>query len=96
MDSNLIFSIFLIIILTIIAIEWDEGFILCLIGCISIALSINLELAFSIDNSTYQGFGQLIQLIFAFIGIFAFAKTYFTVKTAGFDPLFGRLKNRGN
>jgi len=92
MDSDLIFSIFLIIILAIVAIEWDEGFILFLIGFIAIALSINLELAFSIDNTKYQGFGQLIQLIYAFIGIFAFVKTYFIGKTSGFDPFFGRFK----
>ena len=85
MDSNLIFSIVLAVILTVIAIEWDESFLLFLIGFLAIALSINLDLAFSISTSTYQGFGQLIQLFYAFIGIFSFTKTYFTAKESGFS-----------
>lgn len=85
MDSNLIFSIIIAIILTLIVIEWDESFLLFLIGFLSIALAINLYLAFSISTETYQGFGQLIQLIYAFVGIFAFVKTYFTAKETGFS-----------
>jgi len=89
MDTNLIFSIIIIIILTVVVIEWDEAFILFIIGFLAIALAINLELAFSIDNSKYQGFGQLIQLIYAFVGIFAFIKTFS-------DSLLARMKRHGH
>ena len=89
MDTNLIFSIFIIIILTVVAIEWDEAFILILIGFISIALAINLELAFSIDNTKYQGFGQLIQLLFVFVGVFAFTRTFS-------DSLLARFKKHAH
>lgn len=85
MDSNLIFSILFAVILTIIVIEWDESFILFLIGFMAVGLAINLNLAFTISTTTYQGFGQLIQLFYAFVGIFAFVKTYFTAKESGFS-----------
>ena len=89
MDTNLIFSIFIIIILTVVAIEWDEAFILLIIGFLALALAINLELAFSIDNTKYQGFGQLIQLLYAFVGIFAFVRTFS-------DSLLARIKRHGH
>jgi len=85
MDSNLIFSIIIAVILTLVAIEWDESFLLFLIGFMAISLAINIDTAFSISTSTYQGFGQLIQLFYAFIGIFSFTKTYFTSKESGFS-----------
>lgn len=85
MDTNIIFAIIFAVILTIIAIEWDESFVLILIGFMALAISINLETVFSIYTETYQGFGQLIQLFYAFVGIFAFVKTYFTAKEHGFS-----------
>lgn len=89
MDTNLLFSILIIIILAIVAIEWDEAFILFIIGFLAIGIAINLETAFSIDNTTYQGFGQLIQLSYAFVGIFAFTRTFS-------DSLLARLKKHGH
>ena len=89
MDTNLIFSIFIIIILTVVTIEWDEAFILLLIGFVSIALAINLDLAFEIDNTTYQGFGELIQLLYAFVAVFAFVRTFS-------DSLLARIKRHGH
>lgn len=85
MDSNLIFSIIIAIILTLVAIEWDESFLLFLIGFMAVAIAVNLDTAFSISTTTYQGFGQLIQLFYIFVGIFAFVKTYFTAKEHGFS-----------
>jgi len=89
MDTNLIFSIFIIIILTVVAIEWDEAFLLFIIGFLSIALALNLNTAFSIDTETYQGFGQLIQLSYGIVGIFAFTKTFS-------DSLLSRIKRHGH
>ena len=85
MDTNLIFSIFIIIILTIVVIEWDEAFLLFIIGFLSIALALNLNTAFSIETDTYQGFGQLIQLLYILVGVFAFIRTFS-------DSLLARMK----
>lgn len=85
MDTNLILSIVILITLLLVAIEWDESFLLFMVGFLSIALCINIDLAFGIYNSTYQGFGQMIQLLYAAVSIFAFTKTYFTAKEHGFS-----------
>lgn len=89
MDTNLLFSIFLIIILTVVVIEWDEAFLLFIIGFLSIAIAINIETMFSIDNTKYQGFGQLLQLVYALVGIFSFIRTFS-------DSLLSRMRKHGS
>lgn len=74
MDINLLIAIILALILICFSIDYDDGFVSFVIGFISIMIVFNLRALFDISTGSYLGFGQLIQLIYAFIGIFSFAK----------------------
>ena len=95
MDTAFIFSIFLAIIFIIIALEFDEGMMLFCLGMIAAGITININTIFGIANTDYQGFGQLIQLIYGAVTVFTFGRIYYTAQASGIDMMFGRVRKHG-
>lgn len=83
MDLNLLIAIFFAIILIIIAIEYDDGFMLFMLGFLNFGIVLNIDTMFGVTETSYLGFGNLLQLIYLFIGIFCFAKLILSARQDG-------------
>lgn len=83
MDINLLIAVILVLILIILAIEYDDGFILFIMGFLNIGIVLNLDSLFGITNISYNNFGGLLQLIYSFISIFCFAKIIMSARQDG-------------
>ena len=83
MDLNLLMAVFFAIILIIIAIEYDDAFILFIMGFLNLGIVLNLDTLFGVYQVSYNNFGGLLQLIYTFIGIFCFAKIIMSARQDG-------------
>lgn len=83
MDLDLLLAVFFAIILIIIAIEYDDGFILFIMGFLSLGILINLYELFEIIQTSYNNFGNLLQLVYLFIAVFCFVKMILTARQDG-------------
>ena len=83
MDLNLLIAVFFAIILIVIAIEYEDGFILFIMGFLNMGIVLNIDTLFGVTSSSYLGFGNLLQLIYLFIGIFCFAKLIMSARQDG-------------
>lgn len=76
-------AIFFAIILIIIAIEYDDGFMLLMMGFLSIIIVLNIEALFDITPVSYGNAGQMFQLIYTFIAIFCLVKIIMSARQDG-------------
>jgi len=83
MDLNLLIAVFFAIILIIFALEYDDGFMLFVLGFMSFGIVLNIDTLFEVTETSYLGFGNLLQLIYIFIGIFCFAKIIMSARNDG-------------
>ncbi len=91
MDLNLLIAIFFAIILIIIAIEYEDGFIMFMMGFLNIIIVFNIDTLFGVTDTSYLGFGNLIQLIYTFIAIFCFTKMILSAKQ---DGIFASVRGK--
>lgn len=94
MDLDLLIAIILAVFLICFAIEHDDGFMLFMLGFINLAIVFNLDSLFSINPSSYNNFGSLFQLIYAFIAIFCFAKIIMSANQEGLLNFMKRHHDR--
>jgi len=89
MDLDLFIAIFFAIILILISIEYDDGFVLFMLGFLNIAVAMNMYELFGIIQTSYNGFGNLLQIVFVFAGVFCFVKMAMAARESG---LFSSVK----
>ena len=76
-------SILFALILICFAVDSDDGFSLFMEGFMNIVVVFNIDTLFGITETSYNGFGNLIQLIYAFIAIFCFSKIIMSARQDG-------------
>lgn len=76
-------AVFFAIILIIIAIEYDDGFILFMMGFLNLGIVLNLDSLFGVYQISYNNFGGFLQLVYTFIAIFCFTKIIMSARQEG-------------
>jgi hypothetical protein len=92
MDLNLLIAILVAVILIIISIEYEDGFLLFIMGFLNLGVVLNIDTLFGITQTSYHWFGNLMQLIYVFIAIFCFTKMVLSAREEG---IFTSLRNHG-